>query len=1003
MDKRLENEFSVQIQLGVFKKLQFQCMWNGKPISTMSSQILESFRPYARRITDYHDSESVFVSYFESDSELFPIVFVYRGQRYFLNWNSDFLVQLFTQLNIKEQGVDIQRVGFDGDSYNHRWVLIGDQLVADLENGILGLVEDVKNTLFWNSLVKYKELEEEKKKTKKSSGSSTVIDSLAAMMHMNFDGFNNFMLERNFLQKDLKDIRLQVLGENVEAKEDIMTYRLVVDIDEISSSANLSVQGGASNMILLVRSEFFHCFLTQKFWSVSLRTDRYRQLLLDTLTHLIHSEPRQYKKIIDESVKLFDIEHQVIVKKELNEFCKLLLGSQASLSVQDNQWTLLLRQFKIESELFLALSKYFLSLPDVSFSDFSVSMSLGSFLSVFNELKEELSNFNIPIEYQSQVLEKSELSFDVSVKSEDNWFDIQPNVYFGDELLSEEQYQSILDKKGIFEVNGKSVVLDRHSYQLLMSLTSVSRQQKVSDPESSVEIYRVPRLQILDWIVLAKKGVNINMDPKDRAWFDRLCQFDKIPSKALPRSFKGELRDYQQKGFEWLCFLYEYRFGACLADDMGLGKTVQALVFLSKIAEDAAENKVASVFPHLVVVPPSLVFNWEQEIARFCPGLKSRVISSQFPDLIFEDVDIIITTYEFVRRQVDIFSQQQFQVVIFDEVQLVKNVVAARTAAARQLKGVFKICLTGTPLENHIGEYYSIVDLVVPGLLGSYTQFQSQVKMGLGDVLIRRTRPFVMRRSKDNILDELPEKQETLTYLNLSAKQRSLYLNVIKQVKEEVQEAYKTKTDQVARMLSLTAILRLRQICLSASLLDDSIDEVSPKVTRLGSALQDLFEEGHSSLVFSQFTSFLDKVEPYLKKLGLTVFRLDGSVPISKRQKIVTDFQNHSGPAVFLISLKSGGFGLNLVKASYVFHMDPWWNPAVEDQASDRVHRIGQTQKVTIIRMVMHHTIEEKMMELKKKKSDLFESVMKEGSLEQQKGTLKKEDIEYLLSGDLGD
>jgi SNF2 family DNA or RNA helicase len=329
----------------------------------------------------------------------------------------------------------------------------------------------------------------------------------------------------------------------------------------------------------------------------------------------------------------------------------------------------------------------------------------------------------------------------------------------------------------------------------------------------------------------------------------------------------------------------------------------------------------------------------------------------------------------------------------------VKNIHAETTGAVRRLKGKFKLTLTGTPVENHLGEYFSVMDLALPGLLGPYEMFRKQMgREGTGfmETLIRRTHPFILRRAKDMIAAELPPKVETDIYLEMSPRQKALYVRTVAQVKATVAEAYRANAPGQARIIALTAILKLRQICLSSRLLlPESVDR-SPKVEFLVDQLHELFAEGHSVLVFSQFTSYLDIVQEGLSQHGIPLFRLDGSTPVGRRKDLVDSFQASDAPCVFLLSLKAGGRGLNLTRASYVFHLDPWWNPAVENQASDRAHRIGQKNQVTITRLLMRHSIEEKMMELKKRKLKLYRALLEDAEHDGG-GSIGREDFEFLL------
>ncbi len=578
-----------------------------------------------------------------------------------------------------------------------------------------------------------------------------------------------------------------------------------------------------------------------------------------------------------------------------------------------------------------------------------------------------------------------------------DWFELRPEIRCNGELLGEEELKALLS--GGMLPQGEAFILlgdeQRRILELLMGAGGSGGQKK-----RKAEPVRIPRLQILDWLELRSHGVTLRLPPEMERLITSLTRLERLPERPLPASLHATLRPYQQEGYEWLGFLYEHRFGACLADDMGLGKTVQAITLLAGLAEGSIASVAAAGTPHLIVVPPSLLFNWENELARFSPLLKVITYSGTKRSLEFGDAAIVLTSYGILQRDSDKLAEIPFHVIIFDEAQQVKNLQAATTTAARRLNGKFTLALTGTPMENHLGEYYSIMDLSLPGLLGSYEEFRKKIDMkGFGgiDTLIRRTKPFVLRRTKQMIADELPPRMESDLYLELTPRQRALYQKTVEEVRGTIEEAYRAKATGQARMIALTAILRLRQICLCPSLfIKGKVD--SPKLEALGDQLLELRDEGHSALVFSQFTGFLDIIQEGLKKRGLECLRLDGSTPVPKRKDIVRSFQESESPRVFLISLKAGGKGLNLTRATYVYHMDPWWNPAVENQASDRAHRIGQTAQVTVTRLLMRHTVEEKMMALKERKLKLYKALL-EDATGSGGGALTKEDFDFLLGG----
>ena len=620
-------------------------------------------------------------------------------------------------------------------------------------------------------------------------------------------------------------------------------------------------------------------------------------------------------------------------------------------------------------------------------------------------LLEQLTTAGIELLYEDKPLQPSQWDCSVHVGRGDgegtgiDWFEIRPEIRCDGVALDEEEWRAALQQGGLIDVKGGLRVLDSQTLERLQAILALSGEAQAD--RGVAQIVRVPRLQILDWLSLREQGIAVSLPAEDEAVLARLLGFTRIAAVPLPKDVRATLRPYQQDGYAWLAFLYEHRFGACLADDMGLGKTLQAICLLAAIQEGHIKTSSGVKGPHLVVVPTSLLFNWEQELARFAPGLKVHAYSGSERTLDAKDGEVVITTYGLVRRDIDTLERMAFHIIVFDEAQAVKNILADTTGAVRRLSGRFKLTLTGTPLENHLGEYFSIIDLCMPGLLGEHDRFKPQLKRVEGrtlDRLLRRTRPFILRRTKAEILHDLPPKIESEVFLDLTERQKALYQQTVAQVRSTIDEAYRTKTSGQAQFIALTAILKLRQVCLSPRLLTNRADESSPKISFLMERLQVLLDEGHSALVFSQFTSFLDLVQESCVRQSLPYHRLDGSTAAVARKGRVAAFQTGAQPSVFLLSLKAGGQGLNLTKASYVFHLDPWWNPAVENQASDRAHRIGQQRTVSIVRILMRHSIEEKMMALKLRKLELYDAVMRGVVRGSGQGVLTKSDFEFLLS-----
>ena len=620
-------------------------------------------------------------------------------------------------------------------------------------------------------------------------------------------------------------------------------------------------------------------------------------------------------------------------------------------------------------------------------------------------LLEMLTAAGIDVLYHDTLLRPSRWDCSVHVgrgTQEDtgiDWFEVRPEIRCEQVAIDEHEWRSALRQGGLVQVNGQFRVLDRHTVERLRAILDLADPAETT--HAGPQIVRVPRLQILDWLLLREQDIAVSLPEEDEALLGRLLRFTRIAMPPLPKGLRATLRPYQQEGYAWLAFLYEHRFGACLADDMGLGKTLQAICLLTAVQESRIRVPSGAGGPHLIVAPTSLLFNWEQELERFAPDLTVHRYSGKGQPLEAKDGDVVLATYGAVRRNIDVLKQTTFHVIVFDEAQAVKNILADTTAATRRLTGRFKLALTGTPLENHLGEYFSIIDLCMPGLLGDYERFRTELKRTDDrtlDRLLRRTRPFILRRTKNEILHDLPPKIESEILLDLTDRQKSIYQQTVAQVRSTIDDAYRTKTPGQAQFIALTAILKLRQVCLSPRLVTGRNDEPSPKLNFLMERLSMLLDEGHSALVFSQFTSFLDIVEEAFVKHTLPYHRLDGSTAASARKDRVTAFQSGDTPSVFLLSLKAGGQGLNLTKASYVFHLDPWWNPAVERQASDRAHRIGQQRTVSIIRILMRHSIEEKMMALKQRKLALYDAVMAGAARGSGQNVLTKTDFDFLLS-----
>ncbi len=457
--------------------------------------------------------------------------------------------------------------------------------------------------------------------------------------------------------------------------------------------------------------------------------------------------------------------------------------------------------------------------------------------------------------------------------------------------------------------------------------------------------------------------------------------FEAIPKAPLPPGVRAELRGYQQRGVDWLSFLRDAGLGGVLADDMGLGKTLQALCVLRGRA--------------LVICPKSVVYNWAAEIQRFRPDLTVTIYHGARREL-DAHADVTLTTYAVLRLDIERLSAEKWDAIVLDEAQAIKNPESQTARAAFALSSDFRLALSGTPVENRLEELWSVMHFANPGLLGGRSDFQARFAEPLArgestaaGRLRERIRPFVLRRHKRDVLPELPPRTDALLYVELDETERAVYDAVRAATKQDVIERLAAGGSVLA---ALEALLRLRQAACHVGLVPGQARDGSSKVERLLGALEDAVADGHKALVFSQWTSLLDRVEPHLTEAGIAFTRLDGST--RDRAAVVAEFQSPAGPPVLLISLKAGGTGLNLTAADHVFLLDPWWNPAVEDQAADRAHRIGQDRPVMVYRLVAKDTVEERMLELQRAKRSLAEAAL--GGAERAAG-ITREDLLRLL------
>ena len=579
----------------------------------------------------------------------------------------------------------------------------------------------------------------------------------------------------------------------------------------------------------------------------------------------------------------------------------------------------------------------------------------------------------------------------VSISSGIDWFDLKTIVEFGDQQISFHDVRKAL-KRGehyIKLADGSIGQIPEEWLEKYKHLWGLA--------EETEDGFRLSDLHLPLLDSLLEDDASLQTPPDLIQRRERFRHFERIAPQPLPKGFTGELRPYQKHGYDWLHFLREYKFGGILADDMGLGKTVQVLTYLQSLQEQAqvkneagAEQSAALSLSKgrsaaLLVVPKSLLANWQRESEKFTPSLRFLEYMGNFRNKdvsIFNDYDVIITTYGTMLRDIEILHEYKFHHIILDESQAIKNPLAKSAKAARLLNAEHRIVMTGTPVENNTFELWSQFAFLNPGLLGSMDYFKKEFANPIeaagdektAETLRKLVYPFILRRTKEQVALELPPRTERIIYTDMDSAQKKLYTQTRERYRAELLGLIETEGMNNARFKILEGLLRLRQIAIHPALVDKKFKGESPKFEILLETLETLQAENHKALIFSQFVETLKLVKRQLDARKIKYVYLDGKTP--NRQSRVDLFQNDASYPFFLISLKAGGVGLNLTAADYVIHLDPWWNPAVEMQASDRAHRIGQTKPVFIYKIIARDTVEEKILQLQEKKRALVKNII---------------------------
>ncbi|MBZ4665301.1 MAG: SNF2-related protein [Mahella sp.] len=587
---------------------------------------------------------------------------------------------------------------------------------------------------------------------------------------------------------------------------------------------------------------------------------------------------------------------------------------------------------------------------------------------------------------QNLKLEKAKVAVDFDFSMDDDYDLMEFDVDFHCKNLNitrDQLEQYIKEDQRFIEVNGKFVEISNKN-ELKELFDTLSRFTAQDEQRFRSKLFNFPEL---DRLIEKNRAWNAKGDNKFLQFKDEIKNAKPIEDIPLSQPFDNILRQYQKDGISWMYFLKKYGFGGILADDMGLGKTLQALVLISANHSDR---------PSLVICPKTLVYNWYNEVQKFTPQLKTLIIEGQSTERIqlindIKHYDLIITSYPVIQKDIEYLADKTFEYCIIDEAQYIKNHKTKTAKSIKAIRANHRLALTGTPIENNLMELWSIFDFLMPGFLGSDSEFKARYDtpiMKNNDIsalnsLLARIRPFVLRRTKKEMLKELPPKMEQVSYAHLTPDQLALYTSVLEQVKSNVFAIVEQKGFEHSQIEILAALTRLRQICNHPALLTINTPAITKKLSsgkldQFDELLDEALEGDHKVLVFSQFVQMLGILSNHLDKKGIPYCYLDGQT--RNRQAVIDRFNNDENIKVFLISIKAGGFGLNLTAADTVIIFDPWWNPMVEMQATDRAYRMGQTHPVNVYRLITRGTIEEKILKLQEKKKALFDNVVDENN-----------------------
>ena len=745
---------------------------------------------------------------------------------------------------------------------------------------------------------------------------------------------------------------------------------------------------------IIVKGDIYHC-KNAKLLKV-LKENEKKQLLFkeeefDSFANFVLPaiEKLDKKVVIDDTLKDIlkkgEIKPKYYLDYEKDKIeCKIYLCYQdieKNIMDQNNKFgsNYVIRNYEEEKEYIAVLKKYGFKI-NVEKECFYLEDEETIATFITEDIKKLVEKYDV---YMTKRLKEFKIIDKTSIQSEfkigrDNIL----NFSFKIDNIDKKEMSSLLDaiqlKKKYYKLkNGNWIYIDNN--QELLGMSKVIDNLDLSKKELQSDIIEISKYKSLELESMNEEYEFIKLDDNLQELIDQFKKYKDFKIE-FTKEEKVLLRDYQQVGIKWMLTLASCNFGGILADEMGLGKSLQTIKYIEKrIKEDSARK-------FIIVVPTSLIYNWENEFNKFAPQLKFIVVNEnrekREKTIIDNQYDIYITTYGLIRQDIELYKKYDFDTCIIDEAQNIKNVHTETTKAIKSIKSLNHFALTGTPIENSILELWSIFDFLMPGFMPSLTKFKHiytvknmEEDESLLPNLNKKVSPFILRRKKKDVLTELPDKIINNVLVELNTEQKKLYVSYLEKTKQDIDETIKKEGFMKSQILILSLLTKLRQICIDPKLIIDNYEGTSSKVESLIDIIEQTIKNGHKILLFSQFPSALKIVKKELNKKKIESYYLDGSTNSKERMKLVTEFNQNEVP-VFLISLKAGGTGLNLTSADVVIHLDPWWNPQVENQATDRSHRIGQKNVVEVVKLIAKGTIEEKIVELQAKKQKLSDQVI---------------------------